>query len=326
MTCVDAFKNLSITTRFNVLEISPCCFSPPMPVDIVDFNDDQYLTQVRNSWARGQYPKACSACQQAEKLNINSRRQGSNQWYQDHGLFNTDVELTRIDYWVGDLCNLKCVICGPENSRSWKQELNLPIELKKNVYNKFWKTMDLTAVKFIHFTGGEPLLSSEHVELLRSLPNPGQVQLNYNTNATILPSQELLDLWAQFKLVQIDFSVDDIEERFEYQRFPAKWDNVVDNLQWFKTHTPTNCMFSVNTAVSILNHSNIDNLKHWLAENFSENRLTDPVEHRLQMAVGLFSIDTVEQKKQEIVDFLNTCDSKRGTNWRKTLPELNKIL
>lgn len=324
MICIDAFKNLSITTRSNVLEISPCCFSPPRKTDVVDFVNDQYLNQIRNSWLLNRYPDACSACKQAEELSINSRRIGSNQWYQDHNCFNNTVELIRIDYWVGDLCNLKCVICGPENSSSWKQELNLPVEIKRTVNNQFWKTMDLTSVKFIHFNGGEPLLNKEHIELLTSLDNKQQIQLNYNTNATVIPSAELLELWSKFDLVQLDFSIDDIEERFEYQRFPASWDEVTKNLQWYFNHAPTNCMFSVNTSVSILNYYNLDNLKRWLRDNFSTNRLTDPIEHRQQMVTGLFSVDNVAQRKDKIVEFLNDLDKKRGTNWRQTLPELSK--
>lgn len=324
MTCIDAFKNLSITTQSSILEISPCCISPAKAIDTLDFVDNQYLNEVRDTWSTGQWPNACSACKQAENLKVDSRRVGSNQWYKDHNLFNHKVELIRLDYWVGDLCNLKCTICGPRNSSSWKQELNLPIEIKKTVTNQFWKTMDLSAIKFVHFNGGEPLLSKEHVELLKSLPNKNQVHLNYNTNATILPSAELIDLWGQFKIVQLDFSIDDIGNRFEYQRFPAKWTKVVENLQWFVATAPTNCMFSVNTTVSILNHANLPNLKLWLIDNFSSNRVTDPVEHRQQMANGLFALDTAEHRWPEIVKFLDTCDEKRGTNWRKTLPELNK--
>lgn len=324
MTCIDAFKNLNIVMQSNVLEISPCCISPSKAVTTVDFINNTYLNQVRQDWQNDVYPIACSACKQAENSNLNSRRIGSNQWYSDHDLFNTDVELTRIDYWVGDLCNLKCVICGPENSSSWKQELNLPIEVKRMVNNQFWKTMDLSSVKFIHFTGGEPLLSKEHVELLKSLPDKSQVHLNYNTNATILPSAELLDLWSKFNLVQLDFSIDDIGARFEYQRFPANWDKVVENLQWYIDNTPTNCMFSVNTSVGVLNQHNIDNLKSWLSDNFSTNRVTDPIEHRQQMVVGLLSINTMQQRWLEIVKFLDICDQKRGTDWRKTFPELVK--
>ena len=138
------------------------------------------------------------------------------------GAYNQDIDLLRLDYWTGDLCNLACVICGPQNSSVWKQQLNIPINRRINSVNDFWTNLDLTKIKFVHFNGGEPLLSKEHVKFLHAFPNKEQVTLNYNTNGTILPGKELNDLWLQFKLVQLDFSIDDIGDRFEYQRWPAK--------------------------------------------------------------------------------------------------------
>ncbi len=36
----------------------------------------------------------------------------------------------------------------------------------------------------------------------------------------------VLSLWEQFRLVQLDFSIDDTGQQFEYQRYPAKWDQI----------------------------------------------------------------------------------------------------
>jgi MoaA/NifB/PqqE/SkfB family radical SAM enzyme len=251
---------------------------------------------------------------------------GSNSWYKDNGYDNTTTELIRLDFWTGDTCNLRCVICGPHYSSAWKEELKLPKhEIKSNI-NKTWRDLPLDEIKYIHFNGGEPLLSKEHVDLLDSIVNKKQVHLNYNTNATIRPSDKLLALWAEFKLVQLDFSIDDIEERFEYQRYPAKWKEVTDNLTWFIQYCPVNCMFAINTTLSILNQKNIDNTKAWIKENFNENRVGDPIEHRLNLAGGRFKLDDAEINKVEIAEFLNNCDVRRGTNWKKVFPELITVL
>jgi sulfatase maturation enzyme AslB (radical SAM superfamily) len=174
----------------------------------------------------------------------------------------------------------------------------------------------------VHFNGGEPLLSKTHVEFLQALPNKDQIYINYNTNATILPDQTLLDLWQQFKLVQIDFSIDDVEQRFEYQRYPANWKQVTNNLQWYIDHVPHNCMFAVNTTVSILNHANLDKLNLWLTNNFYVSKFTDPIAHRQQFAGGLFALDGATERIHQIKQFLESCDARRGTNWRATFPEL----
>ena len=45
------------------------------------------------------------------------------------------------------------------------------------------------------------------------------ITLAYNTNGSIFP-QDKIELWEQFKKVEIFVSIDDISERFEYIRFP----------------------------------------------------------------------------------------------------------
>lgn len=320
--CTDTLKNLYIAKQNNSVSISPCCISPPKIVETVDFEKNPYLNQIRSEWAKGQFPVECSACRLAEDQGSPSRRQGSNQWYQDNGYDNDALDLIRIDYWIGDTCNLQCVICGPHNSSAWKQELNWPKEIKKVVTNQFWDQLNLDRLKFIHFNGGEPLLSKEHVKFLQVIPNKSQVHINYNTNATIRPNKELSDLWAQFKLVQLDFSIDDVEDRFEYQRYPARWQQVTENLQWFLDHAPHNCMFATNTSVGVLNHDNLEQLNSWFKLNFCVTKYSDPIEHRQQAVQGLFSLINAKKRREKILDFLEKCDQRRGTDWKKTFPNL----
>lgn len=316
--CIDAFKNLNVVSSTG-LKLGPCCLSTPLNAEKIDFCNNKYLQTVRNSWSQGVWPTACNNCKQNENQGLISRRQGSNSWYRDNDMYNTDVELVRLDYWTGNLCNLACVICGPEFSSVWKQELNYPIESKKTIVNNFWTSLDTSHLRYVHFNGGEPLLSKEHVKFLHALSNKNLIHISYNTNGTVLPSQELIDLWSQYKLVQLDFSIDDIGARFEYQRYPAKWSKVASNLQWYIDYAPNNCMFSVNTTVSILNQHNLDNLNQWLQENFCVSRFTDIIEHRQQLAHGRFALT---RSRKPALQFLDECDTRRGTNWRTTFPEL----
>lgn len=318
ITCVDAFKNIEIRSA-NKLQLGACCLTRPMAADKIDFHNNEYLQSIRNTWQRGHWPSSCLYCKEIEDSGGISRRQGSNQWYSDNDMYNTNVELVRIDYWTGDLCNLACAICGPNSSSVWKQELNYPTESKKTIVNNFWTAVDTSQVKYVHFNGGEPLLSKEHVKFLHALPNKNLIHISYNTNGTVRPDQELVELWSQYKLVQIDFSIDDIGSRFEYQRYPAKWTEVVENLQWFIDQAPHNCMFGVNTTISILNNHNLNNLKNWLQENFYVSRFTDPIEHRQQPAAGKLALTS---PRNLAIEYLDACDTRRGTNWRKTFPEL----
>ena len=63
--------------------------------------------------------------------------------------------------------------------------------------------------------------------------NPSTTGLYYNTNTTIC-KEELFKIWQPFKEVYINFSIDDIEKRFEYQRYNAIWNESLDNMQKYK--------------------------------------------------------------------------------------------
>jgi sulfatase maturation enzyme AslB (radical SAM superfamily) len=315
--CLDPFKNINIKANRDSVEISPCCLIPTKPVKVIDFYNADYLQKIRQSWTEGAWPQECNVCRESEESFGTSRRIGVESWYSQNGIVDTTVDLIRLDYWVGDLCNLRCAICGPDSSSSWKSELGL--RNTKQVVNRYWNNLDLTKLKFIHFNGGEPLLSKEHIEFIKAVPNKSQVRLNYNTNGTIRPSEELIELWTQFDLILLDFSIDDIEQRFEYQRYPAVWAEVMDNLQWFKGTMPVNCMFAVNTTISVLNQLTINQLDEWIQSNFYENRLGDRVEHRKQSAAGILSIDS---NPENYIIYLDGCDTRRKTDWRSVFPEL----
>ena len=321
--CIDAFKNLYIHLLEDSVAISMCCINLPVTkVDSIDFYNDKNLISMRNIWKDNKFPASCSICKKSEVAGNPSRRLGSNSWYNDNNYNNDNIELIRLDFWCGDTCNLRCVICNPDYSSAWKEELKIPLIERKIHVNTHWRSLDLTKLRFIHFNGGEPLLSKEHVKFLETIPVKSQVHINYNTNGTIRPSAHLLELWKEFKLVQIDFSIDDIEQRFEYQRYPAKWNKVTDNLQWYIDHAPVNCMFAVNTTVSILNRHNLTNLNAWLSANFASNRVSDPIERRQQEVSGIFSKFTLSELKE----FLDACDLRRGTNWKMVFPELIDLL
>lgn len=319
MICRDIYKNLNIVNRDSFLRIGPCCISSDRPVSKIDFYNDQYLKRLREESDNDTWPLECKNCKNQEQAQLPSRRQGSEQWYKNRGITDTEVKLIRLDYWVGDTCNLACAICGPLNSSTWKKEMKISSKVNPAAVNKFWKDLDLLSLQAIHFHGGEPLLSKEHVEFLQAVPYKNQVEITYNTNATVRASQQLLDLWKEFQLVVIDFSIDDIGTRFEYQRYPAVWDEVVDNLNWYVSTAHHNTMFNVNTTISWLNRFSVDTLSQWLEKNFCVSKYQDPIQHRKQFAVGTLDIN---QKFDTVSKYLDGLDQRRGTNWKQVFPEL----
>jgi MoaA/NifB/PqqE/SkfB family radical SAM enzyme len=88
----------------------------------------------------------------------------------------------------------------------------------------------------MYFTGGEPLISPGHWNLLKELVDSGRSQaisLMYNTNLTTIKYQDIdvLDLWKKFKAVQINCSIDAIGTPIEYIRSGCNWTKIENNLQ-----------------------------------------------------------------------------------------------
>ena len=58
------------------------------------------------------------------------------------------------------------------------------------------------------------------------------IEIHYNTNGTHFP-EEFIETWKKFRKVEIAFSIDNLGERFEYERSGAKWEEVEANIQRF---------------------------------------------------------------------------------------------
>jgi MoaA/NifB/PqqE/SkfB family radical SAM enzyme len=104
--------------------------------------------------------------------------------------------------------------------------------------SQFWKEIEqiLPTIEQFDFTGGEPFLIKKHYDILRKcveLDCAKNIEIHYNTNGTIKPSDEIFKIWQEFKQVDVMFSLDGIEERFEYLRNPAKWNEVVSIFETF---------------------------------------------------------------------------------------------
>ena len=355
--CYEIYKNLAVWSHNGKLGYNPCSFFNGYIKTSSEFN----LTDVWNSPEHLELKKCvetdtripgCQACYSAEDSGIESRRQGSKKLYEEYHK-DTNTELsgpTGIDYSVGNLCNLKCVICGPQNSSQWipdYQKLHPTVDIvsfqyKKNEQLEITDADLLQNIKHVHFHGGgEPLLSKNHVRLLQKIQEVkglSDVRVFYNTNATQTVSDEILQLWEKCRLIELYFSVDDIGTRFDYQRTGANWNKVNSTLDWFYANMPHNHMFNVNCTWSYLNFFYLDEVWDWWNENFSSNRYGDPTNLIFQKAVGEFGLnhlsktshETLQNKFQghnellRLTHSLKTSDQPHDSFW-KNISALDQI-
>ena len=70
-------------------------------------------------------------------------------------------------------------------------------------------------------------------------------------------------------IVELNISLDDIQERFEYQRFPAKWDEVLNNLLKFKKSCKETVTIALCCTISVYNIYYLDEFLKFNFENLN---------------------------------------------------------
>ena len=343
---------------------------------IEDARSSPAMVQLRKDLLRGLKPTQCSVCWDIEDAGGSSKRnltlfeiEAPNHydvWTDDKQL------LSAVDLKLGNLCNLKCRICDTSSSSTFSKEvlLTMPMSERKGSavqtdlkngrwpkLNHFWDDISkhIDSIKLIEFTGGEPFMSPEHFSLLNTIIDKGRadkISLHYNTNGTIFPQE--YHMWQHFKQVVVAFSIDDIKERYEYQRSGAKWDLVTENIKLFKKikQEYNNIKLEICVSVNVYNALYLVELFDWINTQAFDFVFWNIVYQREQC-----SITSLPQKaKQEItkkiqssnyssqLNFIVTAmnhsdthadsfyadieefDSRRNESISRTFPQLYKLI
>lgn len=138
----------------------------------------------------------------------------------------------------------------------------------------------LRNVEHIELTGGEPLISRENLKLLelcQQLNVARGIDLLIVTNATHFKPR-FLEIFRSFRSVTINFSIDDIEKRFEYERHGASWADSMDVVHSFLTDAPDNVRFNIHCAVSVYNVYYLPEFVDWV-ETLQPTRRVDLLLH-----------------------------------------------
>lgn len=265
----------------------PCClYSESIPGHsvqngntIADAQNSDYMKQLRQQFLNGNKPAGCKMCWQEESvIGRMSKRKATFIKMKDTKIDYTEQDVAPIflDLKLGNICNLKCRICGSWSSSKWAQEeLDLANgdnnlarkQLKDGQWPRtnrnWWNALEdaLEHIEFLEFTGGEPFLIDEHFDLLQILIDKGyskKIDIHYNTNATVWPKRGA-ELWNQFKKVEIAFSIDDTGKRFEYQRFGSNWETTQ---QVIKTAQDV-CRTRTNLSLQFCITFNVQNVYYW---------------------------------------------------------------
>jgi len=236
------------------------------------WNSD-HMRKIRKQMIEGDVVKGCEHCYDLEDMGFPSYRTNYiRDWfeYSEKGeeiheiierSINNDYRVEEapmyLDFRLGNMCNLKCRMCQPQNSSQIQKEYK-KIEaadpskaqfIKDNfTWGQFVDNLTnweddpdflrqveewLPGVVKLYFTGGEPTIIERVYWIMEKCVEMGiakNIDLVFNSNMTNIQPR-FLNLVEQFKNVLMCVSVDAYGHENEYIRGASHWKQVEKNLR-----------------------------------------------------------------------------------------------
>lgn len=316
----------------------------------------------------------CVDCWTKEAAGFPSMRQIHNENLKD--LIPLESQPRVLILKPGNVCNLGCRHCDANVSSGWYKDdytinfSNLSYDqylekfrITKNSYsndNLNWEIIKKWSKEVVHWDlyGAEPLLISPLLDSLQSAVSYGTAEsqtVHINTNGTVW-RDEFIELFKNFKSVNLDISVDGINQQFEYLRYPARFDIVFDNILKYKNLSATykNIQISITVTVSIYNVLYLEEIRKFfndykincsfnllhnpeylniraLPDNAKEevkNHLSTKFNHYLKHPMIDFINMPLDDKNliKEFFKVTNEYDKQRGQRFCNTFPEMYTLI
>ena len=249
---VKSFKTICVlpwihTAIFQNKDVRPCCTAPDLTLGSIEKNSVSYIDNdvpmqtLRQQMMDGEYPDCCSVCFAREESGTTSPRMNFNKEYYDDFtkiIKEEPVSKKYLEVNFSNLCNARCRMCGPQSSTRWYADAaslqhleyyNFTAKGSKDVdFSKFdvnWKELDL-----IKILGGEPFLTPDNEKIIHYIStkgNPKNVRLEIFTNSSIFPTNNVIEQLKEFKKVEINLSIDGLNDTYNYIRWPLEFDDIL---------------------------------------------------------------------------------------------------
>ena len=359
--------------------VRPCCLADDEILDdegnkfelstatFQDIQNSRHMRGLRQQFLDSEQPQTCRKCWSEERAGRTSKRMHTLDRLKHMGIgseFTADAKpLMFLDLKLGNICNLKCRICGSWSSSTIAtEELQhlQPNEHKKDNYHyhmlrqgawprenqQFWSEIAGISdqIQYIEFTGGEPFMIKEHFNMLQGLVDRGlasNIEIHYNTNGTQWPGSAEA-IWQHFKIVEIAFSIDDVGERFEYQRSNAIWTEVISNIARFQALRSqySNIRLQICCTINVFNVYYLETVATWILEQkmdfvywnmlhdayfFSISSLPEPAKQAIAKRLWAADVpDPVKEEFNRVADFMNQGASLDGERLRREVGNLDR--
>ena len=258
--------------------MSPCCLwnygnlpDHDKPSALVgDPFNQTWMEKIRQGILSNQTLPGCNECHMREASGVSSYRQAFNVEYGRP----TEAQLRYIEFNLGNLCNLKCRMCGSWSSSKWAaDETALGLVPDDLVRPRIDMLLPYVAsIEKLRFIGGEPSLEQDALiaileKVLAARNTLQHLHVVITTNCMVLFEQSLLDLLCRCKRVELQCSIDGYDQINDYQRTGADWSILTHNLSWYQNNLSTVFDLMILTSWSLINANSAIELLTFVQEN-----------------------------------------------------------
>lgn len=242
------------------------------------------MDQLRKDMILGVRNPICDHCWKKDDLEIWSPRKTHLNYWKDSVDYNNPKPVY-FDLKPSNHCNLACVFCTASSSdkiikiteslakedRPIRWDGALDAVKRRESLGTFDPTVveyikeNIKELKLIKFTGGEPFLSKEVLDILTiiSEKNPS-VEIKITTNGTVI-TKEFYPVLDKMEKISIKFSIDAVEELYSYIRFPSKWNQFQIRIEHAMKSLPK-VKFNVNCLITNMNLEQLPKITKWFKE------------------------------------------------------------
>lgn len=238
-----------------------------------------FVKELRRSMILGKQHEMCQRCDREDEAGLYSKRQTEQSAWPEYNYAwakrrtrpngETQEQPFSFDLRFGNRCNLRCRMCGPQDSDNWYNDhvavtgqekffdSHGEVKLEKNAKarytatnkdyewvntSEFWQQIEekIPHIRHVYIVGGEPLLIDEHYDFLQKCIDMGyadRIVIEYNTNGVALPKRAL-DIWSKFKTVKLGVSIDAVGDINHYIRYPSNFTAIQRNLHRLDKASP----------------------------------------------------------------------------------------
>ena len=275
---------------------------------VLDSWNSEYMKNIRLKMIGGEEISNCKKCVTAEAQGLQSMRTIYDKEYyiastaSDGSVGHSPKHM---ELHFGNTCNLHCKMCSQQFSHvigkellkmgeqdpeflqwvkkesgvlnNWTGELDISYDwykndrVKKSIFQHVSDNVEQLVV-----IGGEPTIIREFYELLEYCHTENTLKnktLTITTNMT--NTNKNLSTWlGSVKSFALHASIDGLDERNKYIRFPCDWQSVLSSIRFYqdviKKHN--NGHFSFAPAIQLLNIDQLPELCEFFIDNFTSPR------------------------------------------------------